>query len=77
MAKVRQRILWDTPPVKDETGKIIRPGRGKRTAWGYVAVNAAGKQVRVFKAEWSKEQAETELVELSRRARCGDTAEPE
>src|SRR5262245_54029787 len=50
MAKVRQRS-WRVPGQ-----------RTKRKAWGYVTVDDAGKQVRVFKTEWSKEDAETALA---------------
>src|SRR5262245_48003141 len=50
MAKVRQRS-WRVPGQ-----------RTKRKAWGYVTVDEAGKQVRVFKTEWSKEDAENELA---------------
>src|SRR5689334_18134582 len=50
MAKVRQRS-WRVPGQ-----------RTKRKAWGYVAVDANGKQVRVFKSDWTKEQAEDELA---------------
>jgi hypothetical protein len=49
MAKVRQRT-WTVPGQ-----------RTKRKAWGYVGVDEHGKQVRVFKAEWSREDAEAAL----------------
>jgi integrase len=49
MAKVRQRT-WTVPGQ-----------RTKRRAWGFVAIEN-GKQVRVFRAEWSKEDAEAELA---------------
>ena len=45
MAKVRQRT-WTIPGQ-----------RTKRKAWGYVTINERGKQVRCFKAEWTKEAA--------------------
>ena len=39
------------------------PGqRTKRKAWGYVTVGEHGKQVRCFKAEWTKEQAQDALA---------------
>ncbi len=50
MAKVRQRT-WTIPGQ-----------RTKRKAWGYVTVNEYGKQVRCFKAEWTKEQAQDALA---------------
>src|SRR5262245_44663990 len=50
MAKVRQRA-WKVPGQ-----------RTKRKAWGFVTVDASGKQVRRFKAEWTKEDAEAALA---------------
>ncbi len=51
MAKVRQRT-WTVPGQ-----------RTKRKAWGYVDVDkTTGKQIRVFKSEWTKEQAEDALA---------------
>ena len=49
MAKVRQRT-WRIPGQ-----------RTKRKAWGFVTVET-GKEVRRFKAEWTKEDAERELA---------------
>lgn len=49
MAKVRQRT-W-----------TIRGQRTKRKAWGFVTVDN-GKQVRQFKAEWTREDAENALA---------------
>src|SRR5437867_9836846 len=49
MAKVRQRT-WRVPGQ-----------RTKRKAWGFVTVEN-GKQVRRFKAEWTKEDAENALA---------------
>ena len=50
MAKVRQRT-WRVPGQ-----------RTKRKAWGYVGVDENGKQVRVFKSEWTKEDAEQAMA---------------
>src|SRR5437867_1258030 len=50
MAKIRQRT-WTVPGQ-----------RTKRRAWGFVTIED-GKQVRHFKAEWTKEQAEAALAE--------------
>jgi len=50
MAKVRQRT-WTIPGQ-----------RTKRKAWGYVTINERGKQVRCFKAEWTKEAAQDALA---------------
>jgi integrase len=50
MAKVRQRT-WK-----------VSGRRTKRKAWGYVTVDDAGKQLRCFKAEWSREKAEAALA---------------
>jgi integrase len=50
MAKVRQRT-WTVPGQ-----------RTKRRAWGFVTTEN-GAQVRRFKAEWTKEQAEAALAE--------------
>ena len=49
MAKVRQRT-WRIPGQ-----------RTKRKAWGFVTVEN-GKEVRLFKAEWTKEDAENALA---------------
>jgi len=49
MAKVRQRT-WTIPGQ-----------RTKRKAWGFVTVDD-GKQVRQFKAEWTREDAENALA---------------
>jgi len=49
MAKVRQRT-WTIPGQ-----------RTKRKAWGFVAVDN-GKQIRQFKTEWTKEDAESALA---------------
>src|SRR2546425_8492806 len=49
MAKIRQRT-WR-----------VRGQRTKRKAWGFVTVEN-GKQVRCFKAEWTKENAENALA---------------
>jgi len=45
MAKVRQRT-WMVPGQ-----------RTKRKAWGFVTVGEDGKQIRVFRSDWSKEDA--------------------
>jgi len=50
MAKVRQRA-WTIPGQ-----------RTKRKAWGFVTVDDAGRQVRRFKAEWTKEEADAALA---------------
>jgi integrase len=50
MAKVRQRT-WTVPGQ-----------RTKRKAWGFVTIEN-GKQVRHFKAEWTKEDAEEALAQ--------------
>src|SRR5436305_4741520 len=50
MAKVRQRT-WTVPGQ-----------RTKRRAWGFVTAEN-GKQVRQFRADWTKEQAEAALAE--------------
>src|SRR5437870_1297574 len=49
MAKIRQRT-WR-----------VRGQRTKRKAWGFVTVEN-GNQVRCFKAEWTKEDAENALA---------------
>src|SRR5436190_21168831 len=49
MAKIRQRT-WR-----------VRGQRAKRKAWGFVTVEN-GNQVRCFKAEWTKEDAENALA---------------
>jgi integrase len=51
MAKVRQRT-WTVPGQ-----------RTKRKAWGFVTVGEEGKQIRVFRSDWSKEDAEKALSE--------------
>src|SRR5215467_6623295 len=51
MAKVRQRT-WTAPGQ-----------RTKRKAWGFVTVGEDGKQIRVFRSDWSKEDAEKALAE--------------
>jgi len=51
MAKVRQRT-WRIPGQ-----------RTKRKAWGFVTVGEDGKQIRVFRSDWSKEDAEKALAE--------------
>jgi integrase len=51
MAKVRQRT-WTVPGQ-----------RTKRKAWGFVTVGEDGKQIRVFRSDWSKEGAEKALAE--------------
>ena len=51
MAKVRQRT-WTVPGQ-----------RTKRKAWGFVTVGEEGKQIRVFRSDWSKEDAEKALAE--------------
>jgi len=51
MAKVRQRT-WKIPGQ-----------RTKRKAWGFVTVGEDGKQIRVFRSDWSKEDAEKALAE--------------
>ncbi len=51
MAKVRQRA-WRVPGQ-----------RTKRKAWGFVTTES-GKQVRRFKTDWTKEQAEAALAEV-------------
>ena len=51
MAKVRQRA-WTVPGQ-----------RTKRKAWGFVTVGEEGKQIRVFRSDWSKEDAEKALSE--------------
>ena len=51
MAKVRQRT-WKVPGQ-----------RTKRKAWGFVTVGEDGKQIRVFRSDWSKEDAEKALAE--------------
>src|SRR6516165_1875159 len=51
MAKVRQRT-WKIPGQ-----------RTKRKAWGFVTVGDDGKQIRVFRSDWSKEDAEKALAE--------------
>ena len=51
MAKVRQRT-WTVPGQ-----------RTKRKAWGFVRVGEEGKQIRVFRSDWSKEDAEKALSE--------------
>jgi len=50
MAKVRQRT-WKSPGQ-----------RTKRKAWGFVTVGEDGKQIRVFRSDWSKEDAEKALA---------------
>jgi hypothetical protein len=50
MAKVRQRT-WTVPGQ-----------RTKRKAWGFVTVGEDGKQIRVFRSDWSKEDAEKALA---------------
>jgi len=50
MAKVRQRT-WRIPGQ-----------RTKRKAWGFVTVAEDGKQIRVFRSDWSKEDAEKALA---------------
>src|SRR5262249_17783268 len=63
MAKVRQ-FTWKRSPQ-----------RTKRKAWGYVGIEN-GKQVRVFKSEWTREDAETALsvfklkIETPKAAAC-------
>ena len=51
MAKVRQRT-WKIPGQ-----------RTKRKAWGFVTVGEDGKQIRVFRSDWSKEDAEKALAD--------------
>src|SRR4029434_4277608 len=51
MAKVRQRT-WKIPGQ-----------RTKRKAWGFVTVGEDGKQIRVFRSDWSREDAEKALSE--------------
>ena len=51
MAKVRQRT-WKLPGQ-----------RTKRKAWGFVTVGEDGEQIRVFRSDWSKEDAEKALAE--------------
>src|SRR4029450_7399941 len=51
MAKVRQRT-WKIPGQ-----------RTKRKAWGFVTVGEDGKQIRIFRSDWSKEDAERALAE--------------
>jgi len=51
MAKVRQRT-WNIPGQ-----------RTKRKAWGFVTVGGDRKQIRVFRSDWSKEDAEKALAE--------------
>ena len=51
MAKVRQRT-WMVPGQ-----------RTKRKAWGFVTVGEDGKQIRVFRSDWSKDDAEKALAE--------------
>jgi integrase len=51
MAKVRQRT-WKIPGQ-----------RTKRKAWGFVTVGDDGKQIRVFRSDWSKEDAGKALAE--------------
>ena len=51
MAKVRQRT-WTVPGQ-----------RTKRKAWGFVTVGEDGKQIRIFRSDWSKEDAEKALAE--------------
>jgi len=65
MAKVNQR-LWRAPGQ-----------RAKRRAWGYT-VQVDGKQKRVYKVEWAREDAEKALAALllhseQPRPRCGMT----
>lgn len=66
MARVNQR-LWKIPGQ-----------RTKRKAWGFTA-QINGKQVRRYKAEWSREEAEAELakallkLELEKRQGAGIT----
>jgi len=51
MAKVRQRT-WKIPGQ-----------RTQRKAWGFVTVGDDGKQIRVFRSDWSREDAEKALAE--------------
>ena len=51
MAKVRQRT-WKIPGQ-----------RTKRKAWGFVTVGENGKQIRVFRSDWSREDAEKALAQ--------------
>src|SRR4029453_4819936 len=51
MAKVRQRT-WKIPGQ-----------RTKRKAWGFVTVGEDGKQIRVFRSDWSREDAEKALAQ--------------
>jgi integrase len=61
--KVRRRVWWDKPPVKEGRGRdarIITPGVGRHEAWGFVAFEK-GRQVRRFREEWSKAEAQAEM----------------
>ena len=51
MAKVRQRT-WKIPGQ-----------RTKRKAWRFVTVGEDGKQIRVFRSDWSREDAEKALAQ--------------
>ena len=51
MARVNQR-LWRAPGL-----------RAKRKAWGFT-VQVDGKQKRVYKAEWTKDEAQKALAAL-------------
>ena len=76
--KVRQRIWCSSCSKTKAKCACPRGTRSIKTAWGFVGIDAHGKQVRTFKAEWSKDDAEREAIAFfqgckAKRPRSGMT----